>query len=129
MHMKTLIRTAALVVLTAACTAKPAPEKLQAVDFTKVEADRGLVALERGPVVYCFEEVDNGKIVKAKGHDSLEDAREAEVIISNEGSFVPEYKAELLGGVVTLSNGSLTAVPYCVWDNRGDGQMSVWLKR
>ena len=95
----------------------------------KVEADRGLVALERGPVVYCFEEVDNGKIVKAKGHDSLEDAREAEVIISNEGSFVPEYKAELLGGVVTLSNGSLTAVPYCVWDNRGDGQMSVWLKR
>ena len=39
--MKTLIKTAALVVLTAACTAKPAPEKLQAVDFTKVEVNDG----------------------------------------------------------------------------------------
>ncbi|MBQ0043572.1 MAG: glycoside hydrolase family 127 protein [Bacteroidales bacterium] len=95
----------------------------------KVEADRGLVAIERGPIVYCFEEVDNGKVIKAAGHDSLEDAKKAEILISKTAEFAPSYEAGLLGGVVTLSDGTLKAVPYCVWDNRGDGQMSVWLKK
>jgi len=95
----------------------------------KVEADKGLVAIERGPIVYCFEQVDNGQIIKAKGHDNLEDANQAEILISKTADFTPSYNADLLGGVVTLSDGTLTAVPYCVWDNRGDGQMSVWLKK
>lgn len=95
----------------------------------KVKDVEGLVALERGPIVFCFEEVDNGQIVKAKGGDSLEDAKQAEVLISKNGEFTAEFDEDLLGGVVTLSDGTLTAVPYCVWDNRGDGQMSVWLKQ
>lgn len=95
----------------------------------KVEADRGLVAIERGPIVYCFEETDNGKVVKAAGQNSDESANKAEVLISKSADFTPSYRADLLGGVVTLSDGNLTAVPYCVWDNRGDGQMSVWLKK
>ena len=95
----------------------------------KVEADRGLVAIERGPIVYCCEEIDNGKVIKAAGKNSLEDAKKAEILISKTAEFTPSFQADLLGGVVTLSDGSLTAVPYCVWDNRGDGQMTVWLKK
>lgn len=101
----------------------------EVVASDKVEADRGLVAIERGPIVYCFEEVDNGKVIKAAGKDDLESAKKAEILISKTADFTPSYNAGLLGGVVTLSDGNLTAVPYCVWDNRGDGQMSVWLKK
>lgn len=95
----------------------------------RVEADRDLVAIERGPLVYCFEEADNGKIIEPKGGDSREDARQAEILISRTAQFQPEYDRNLLGGVVKLTDGTLTAVPYCVWDNRGDGQMTVWLKK
>ena len=33
----------------------------------------------------------------------------------------------VLGGIVTLTDGSLTAVPYFAWANRGSGQMRVWV--
>lgn len=95
----------------------------------KVKDAAGMVALERGPIVYCFEEVDNGQIVKAKGGNSLEDAKQAEILISKTKEFSAEYDKDLLGGIVKLTDGTLSAVPYCVWNNRGDGQMSVWLKK
>lgn len=95
----------------------------------KVEADRGYVAIERGPIVYCFEEADNGKILEPHPDGSRLGANAAEILISETKPFEPTFAPELLGGIVTLSDGQLTAVPYCVWNNRGDGQMSVWLKR
>ena len=95
----------------------------------KVEADRGYVAIERGPIVYCFEEADNGKILEPHPDGSRLGANAAEILISRTKSFEPSFDPELLGGVVTLSDGQLTAVPYCVWNNRGDGQMTVWLKQ
>jgi len=95
----------------------------------RVTADRGLCALERGPIVYCFEEADNGKVVIPSEEGGLEGANKAEVAICAGGKFEPAYDPQLLGGVVTLSDGKLLAVPYCVWDNRGDGQMTVWLKK
>lgn len=81
-----------------------------------VEEDRGKVALERGPIVYCFEEIDNGDIRDLKAPASDE---------KFECTFVPD----LLGGICTLKTEKLTAVPYCVWDNREDDEMTVWLDR
>lgn len=95
----------------------------------KVEADRGFVAIERGPIVYCFEEADNGKILEPHPDGSRLGANAAEILIGKTGPFKPAFDPDLLGGVVTLSDGRLTAVPYCVWNNRGDGQMTVWLNR
>jgi len=100
----------------------------EVVADNRVKADRGLVAIERGPLVYCFEEVDNGEIVKHSGGKNEDSANGAEILIRLKSEFKPVYDANLLGGVVKLTDGSLTAVPYCLWDNRGDGQMSVWLK-
>lgn len=94
-----------------------------------VEADRGYVAIERGPVVYCFEDADNGKIIEPTGDESNQASNNAKLLISKTGTFKPVFDSSLLGGIVKLTDGSLTAVPYCVWDNRGDGQMSVWLNK
>jgi len=83
-----------------------------------VEADKGLVALERGPIVYCVEGADNADIEK--------------IGVSPETAFDNSFNSDLLGGVevVTASDGkgkSFTAIPYYTWDNRGANKMKVWL--
>lgn len=104
----------------------------------RVKADAGRVALARGPLVYCFEGVDNGEPLSA-----LRLPREAVV------EAVP-YDANLLGGIVALSMSgmralvpnhglyadsapreesvALTAIPYYAWANRGENQMCVWIR-
>jgi len=88
----------------------------------KVEADRGKVALQRGPIVYCLEWADNPGV--DLGSLRLADAE----------PLATEFMPELLGGVVvvkgqTLLPSSFTAIPYYAWANRGPGQMVVWLPR
>jgi len=100
----------------------------------KIAATRGQVALERGPVVYAFEGVDN--------NGSVFDAA-----LPATAQVTPEFRASLLGGVTVLKvenaehvlrdeDGNLTnqpvsllAIPYAVWDNRGLSQMAVWVAR
>jgi len=85
-----------------------------------VEAARGRVALERGPLVYCVEAIDNGGQAR-----TLSLAADAEL--------TPEHRKDLLGGVTVIrarrSDGSnpITAVPYYAWSNRGEGEMCIWL--
>jgi len=95
----------------------------------KVKADSGLVAIERGPIVYCFEEIDNGQIVKATGSEEATSANNAEILITNTGKFSPVFDSNLFGGITKLTDGQLTAIPYCMWNNRGNGQMTIWMKR
>jgi hypothetical protein len=98
----------------------------------RVEADRGRVALERGPVVYCFEAVDHG-------------GRVANLALPDIGQFGAQHRPELLGGVTVLTGEglarvrrderdlvelvTLTAVPYYAWAHRELGEMAVWLPR
>jgi DUF1680 family protein len=96
-----------------------------------VKADVGRVAIMRGPVVYCLEGVDNDGTVR---HLCL--PRDAELSAS--------YEKDLLKGVVVVRGEGLLvsrdvdgkrvttkqkfqAVPYATWDNRGAGEMIVWL--
>ncbi|SHN10242.1 glycoside hydrolase family 127 protein [Actinacidiphila paucisporea] len=113
----------------------------------RVDAVRGCVAVERGPVVYCLEGVDH----PGGGLD--------DIVIDLARPLTEERRPELLGGVVTVtaaghrrtppddgwwpyhrstgpagapaapSDGDLvlTAVPYYSWANREDGAMRVWL--
>ncbi|MBW8245147.1 glycoside hydrolase family 127 protein [Muricauda oceani] len=80
----------------------------------KVEEDQGKMSLEYGPMVYAVEEIDN------KGSFD-------EIDVKPEDSFKVEMQPELLGGVNTISNEKLTAIPYYAWSNRGIGKMKVWL--
>jgi len=92
----------------------------------KVEADRGRVALQRGPIVYCFEGCDNPDLPHA--------------YLPADARIRAEHRPDLLGGVTVLvaeakvrrDDGPdtpvrLTAVPYYAWDHREPGPMMVWI--
>ena len=103
------------------------------VSHEKIVTNAGLVALERGPVVYAFEGVDN-------------DGSVFDLALTADAAISPVFKPELLGGVMTLDvvgarrvtrrDGRLeerpqraTAIPYAAWNNRGLSPMAVWLAR
>jgi len=79
-----------------------------------VEEDKGKMSLEYGPIVYAVEEIDN-----KNAFDNIQ-------LTANE-EFNVAMQPELLGGVNTISNEKLTAIPYYTWSNRGIGKMKVWL--
>ena len=88
----------------------------------KVKENSGKVALQRGPIVYCFEAIDNeGKVLNKT--------------ISDDISFEVEFNPGLLGGLNVLTgsgpnrSNSLVAIPYYAWSHRGTGEMAVWLPR
>jgi uncharacterized protein len=87
----------------------------------ELKEDTGRVAIERGPLVYCAEGIDNA------GHA-------LDAILPAIPAFEAAFKPDLLKGVVALTGKSaegrpLTLIPYYAWSNRGIGEMAVWLKR
>ena len=100
----------------------------------EVKADAGRVALERGPIVYCAEAVDNGGQVSS-------------LVLPDDASLEARHRADLLGGVTVIEGQALAlhpaedgrsvltrkqqfvAVPYYAWGHRGNGEMAVWLPR
>ncbi|HEY8535710.1 MAG TPA: glycoside hydrolase family 127 protein [Vicinamibacterales bacterium] len=91
----------------------------------RVADDRGKVALERGPLVYAAEGVDN-------------DGAVLDLVIPDDAAFETERRPDLLNGVVVLTapvadragrRRTLTAIPYYAWSHRGEGEMAVWLWR
>lgn len=80
----------------------------------RVDAVRGCLAIERGPLVYCLEEAD------APGADL------ADVVLDPDAPLGETERPDLLGGVVTVE-AQATAVPYFAWANRGPGAMRVWI--
>jgi len=80
----------------------------------RVADDAGKVALERGPVVYCVEGIDNGGDL-------------SRVKLNNATKLGTAYRPDLLGGIEVIEGGNLLAIPYYAWSNRGPGPMEVWL--
>lgn len=88
---------------------------------TEVEADRGRVAVQRGPVVYCLEQTDHPGL----SYDGYS--------IPSGAKFRVEHLPELLGGVTVLLSRDedgrpLRFIPYYAWDNREPGFMQVWVR-
>ena len=82
----------------------------------QVEADRGMLCIERGPLVYCAEQPDN--------KEDITDIR-----IKKNPTFSLGQK-EIAGTPVTTlvsQEQSLTLIPYYAWCHRGRGKMRVWL--
>jgi hypothetical protein len=79
-----------------------------------VTEDRGKAAIQRGPLVYCLEAVDNGGATSG-------------VTLPLDAPLTHAFRKDLLGGIEVITGPSLTAIPYYAWANRGRGEMSVWI--
>ena len=97
----------------------------RAIAHSAVDELRGMVALERGPLVYALESADNAAPV-------------LDLSLADDSPISSEHDEGLLGGMTRLRGQALdsaqnpvdfNAIPYYAWGHRGDGQMTVWLKR
>lgn len=101
----------------------------------QVKDNTGLVALQRGPIVYCIEATDHG------------DQRTNAVVLGDDVPLKSERREDLLGGLVVVTGEAaiasesawgepvalrpqkLLAIPYFAWANRKIGYMDIWLAR
>jgi DUF1680 family protein len=100
----------------------------------RVVADRDRIALQRGPVVYCLESADN----------PTGNARK--FFLPDEQPITTRFDAGLLNGVQVIEGKGFSvstneyhhmmkslyefrAIPYYAWDNRGAGEMTVWIPK
>ncbi|MFZ9661672.1 MAG: glycoside hydrolase family 127 protein, partial [Chitinophagaceae bacterium] len=95
----------------------------------KLVEDKGKVALQRGPLMYCAEWADNN-------------GKTSNIILPSNATFTASFQPELLNGVMVLKsqakavvlNGDdvktqtqpFIAIPYYSWAHRGKGEMQVW---
>ncbi|WP_349674612.1 beta-L-arabinofuranosidase domain-containing protein [Lacrimispora sp.] len=105
----------------------------------RVRHNIGKVTLMKGPVVYCLEEADNGKYLSGAVIDtSLEPEEESDhqLLIGTlcarlQGSRIDYEKAgdSLYGEERPVYKKSeFKAIPYFCWNNRGEGEMTVWMR-
>lgn len=102
----------------------------------RLHHNHGQVALQRGPLVYCWEEFDNGPELGS-------------VRLPADAAIAARFDERLFGGVVVLEAtggrlrpagdalygaarpaiepAKLRAIPYALWANRGEGEMRVWI--
>ncbi|WP_201003500.1 glycoside hydrolase family 127 protein [Paenibacillus glycanilyticus] len=121
---------------------EPALEAQLTAAHPQIRANAGKVAIERGPLVYCLEETDNGSPLAA-------------VSLVTTGELHSRFDDQLLGGAVVIEaegqldeqdswqedtpyrpyeqrsaskHIQLKAVPYYLWGNREKGEMTVWIR-
>ncbi|HOC90463.1 MAG TPA: glycoside hydrolase family 127 protein, partial [bacterium] len=104
------------------------------VAHDSVAADRGLVALERGPLVYCVEwpDVAGGHVLNLLlGDDTpVENAWNSTLFngIQTLSATAKSYEQDETGAI-SARDQAFTAIPYYAWAHRGRGEMTVWLAR
>jgi DUF1680 family protein len=105
----------------------------------QVRANAGKAAIQRGPHVYCLEEIDNSSPLSS-------------ITISADSELVETFDPDLLGGTVVIAGDaileeeadwkgelyrpyqpgkvktSFKAIPYYLWGNRKPGEMAVWIR-
>ena len=108
----------------------------------RVADDLGKVAVQRGPLVYCIEQIDH-----------LEPVASLRLAVTSDPArnFASEFRRDFLGGVMVLKHkgdaitgdlplyaplgasrahtqpADLTLIPYFAWENRGAVPMKVWI--
>ncbi len=105
------------------------PRAVKAND--KVEADRGRIAVERGPLVYCAEWPDNdfdisGVILNRKPQFAVVDR--PDLLYGTKQITTAAQTLTYTGeGKLAVGDVTLTLIPYYAWAHRGEGKMAVWL--
>lgn len=93
------------------------PVEIVAAD-PHVKENIGKRAIQRGPLVYCMEEIDNPEYFD-------------QIQLSPSTTYQTAFVSDILNGIKTIkTNGraqSATFIPYYAWDNRKAGKMRVWI--
>jgi DUF1680 family protein len=118
------------------------PMSVQRIEaHPRVINNTGFIALQRGPIVYCLEQIDH-------------DADTHTITLPDDTPLTARRRTDLLGGVTVITGEGrtpspdgwenrlyrpatqtdrrrvdITAVPYYAWNNRGKDRMTVWIKR
>lgn len=95
----------------------------------KIETNKNLVSIQRGPLMYCAEFVDN-------------EGKTSNIVFGSANSFTNNFEPNLLNGVTTLSTTAkvfnfteqeintstktVKLIPYYARSNRGIGEMKLW---
>ncbi|MDP2137828.1 MAG: glycoside hydrolase family 127 protein [Candidatus Didemnitutus sp.] len=104
---------------------------------SRVHHSAGCVALQRGPMVYCLEQVDNG-------------AHLDQILLPQNAVLQASFEPGSFGGAVVITTTArriasaptalytttlpasepapLRAIPYALWANRGEGEMNIWIR-
>ena len=97
----------------------------------KVEADRGMISVERGPLVYCAEHPDNnfdimGALINQNPQFRL---GKGEIAGTPVQTLITDAQTLNFGkdGKLQTEDQTLTLIPYYAWCHRGSGKMRVWL--
>jgi hypothetical protein len=97
----------------------------------KVEADRGRVAIERGPIVYCAEWPDNNFDVLGiliNQNPNLKVVEKPDMLYGIDELVTDAQTLEFdKYGRLVAKDVTLTLIPYYAWCHRGSGNMAVWL--
>ena len=102
----------------------------------EVRACSGKVCIQRGPVVYCLEEIDYGSNLSALSVDTAVSPGEREsdipggLMITASGKRRRPWADDKLYGEIPsqYEETVLQAVPYAFWGNREKGEMTVWIR-
>lgn len=93
------------------------PVEIVAAD-PHVKENFGKRAIQRGPLVYCMEEIDNPEYFD-------------QIQLSPSTTFQTAFVSDILNGIKTIKTNdrtqSATFIPYYAWDNRKAGKMRVWI--
>jgi DUF1680 family protein len=108
-------------------------EVRKVVADSRVEANKGRIAIERGPIVFCAE------------WPYSEDGKVLNLLFDSEEDFTASFDNTLLNGVEVITTKAqparyneqhkvergekedITLIPYYAWNNKGPGEMMVWL--
>ena len=110
----------------------PMPVRKVIADI-RVKEDSARIAFQRGPVIYCAEWPDNNTgnvldfVIKKDAAFTTEfmpSMLQGTEVIKTSGS---QTKRTLNGNIDLMNEEPLTLIPYALWNNRGAGQMMVWI--
>jgi DUF1680 family protein len=99
----------------------------------RVKEDIEKMAFQRGPVIYCAEWPDNntGNILNFLIKKDAAFTTEFEPLLLEGTQVIKtsgyQTKRDLDGNIDLLKEEPVTLIPYALWNNRGAGQMMVWL--
>ncbi|PAE91459.1 glycoside hydrolase family 127 protein [Shouchella clausii] len=106
----------------------------------EVRANAGKIALQRGPIVFCAEEADNGnnlQSVAVRCQENIDasfadDRLNGVIVLEGKGVRTVTANANeslyLTKEALQTEEVTLQFIPYYAWANRGEGEMAVWLR-